>query len=76
MDNINFKISHDMREKIINLINSLWEWYNGFIKKVSKWFRNIYNSLDWIKYERYLKYQKRVKNRFILFAKRKRKYGK
>lgn len=75
MENMNFKLSDDTRQKIINFINKFWNWCNELIKRITNCVRNIYNNVDWIKYKRYLKYQKRVKNRSILFAKRKCKYG-
>ncbi|CAG9714072.1 hypothetical protein [Clostridium neonatale] len=75
MENMNFQLSEDTRQKIINFINEFWNWCNEFIKRITNCLRNIYNSVDWIKYKRYLKYQKRVKNRAVLFVKRKSKYG-
>lgn len=78
MDNINFNLSDDIKEKMIAVINNIWNLLREFIKRyivpIYNWLKNnIYP--EWIKYKRYLKYQKRVKNRSVLFAKRKCKYG-
>ncbi|CAI3224422.1 conserved hypothetical protein [Clostridium neonatale] len=75
MENMRFQLSDYTRQKIINFISKFLNWCNDFIEKVSNYFRNIYSSIDWNKYKRYLKYQKRVKNRAVLFVKRKSKYG-
>ncbi|CAI3556639.1 hypothetical protein [Clostridium neonatale] len=76
MENMRFQLSDYTRQKIINFISKFLNWFNDFIEKISNYFRNIYSSIDWNKYKRYLKYQKRVKNRAVLFEKRKSKYGK
>ncbi|CAI3645120.1 conserved hypothetical protein [Clostridium neonatale] len=75
MENMRFQLSDYTRQKIINFISKFLNWCNDFIEKISNYFRNIYSSIDWNKYKRYLKYQKRVKNRAVLFVKRKSKYG-
>ena len=75
MENISFQLSDDMKEKIINTIKNFWNWINDFIKRFRNWFEDICKSVDWIKYKKYLKHQKRVKNRLMLFAKRKCKYA-
>ncbi|CAI3578702.1 hypothetical protein [Clostridium neonatale] len=75
MENMRFQLSDYTRQKIINFISKFLNWFNDFIEKISNYFRNIYSSIDWNKYKRYLKYQKRVKNRAVLFVKRKSKYG-
>lgn len=75
MENMRFQLSDYARQNIINFISKFLNWCNDFIEKISNYFRNIYSSIDWNKYKRYLKYQKRVKNRYVLFAKRKCKYG-
>lgn len=75
MDNISFNLSDDIKEKMIDAINNICNWYKEFCKKVYNLFKNIYDNIDWIKYKRYLKYQKRIRNRVELFAKRKCRYG-
>ena len=75
MENMRFQLSDYARQNIINFISKFLNWFNDFIEKISNYFRNIYSSIDWNKYKRYLKYQKRVKNRAVLFVKRKSKYG-
>ena len=75
MENMRFQLSDYTRQKIINFISKFLNLCNDFIEKISNYFRNIYSSIDWNKYKRYLKYQKRVKNRAVLFVKRKSKYG-
>lgn len=52
-------------------LNNLGEAMKEFARKIEEYFESIYYN----KYIKYKKYQKRVKNRKILYAKRKAKYG-
>jgi len=74
------KLTEDQKEKIKNAIESVSNFIKKFIKDfiepVWEMFKKIFNTIDWDRYKRYLKYKKRIKNRKILYAKCKAKYGK
>lgn len=68
-----------MEEALNNLVEAtkefvykIMEGIKGIFEKVVRWAEEYFNSID---YDKYKKYQKRVKNRKILYAKRKAKYG-
>lgn len=68
-----------MEEALNNLVEAtkefvykIMERIKGIFEKVVRWAEEYFNSID---YDKYKKYQKRVKNRKILYAKRKAKYG-
>lgn len=71
-----------MEEALSNLTEALKEFVYIFMEKTKEIFEKLvrrveeyFNSIDYDKYITYKKYQKRVKNRKILYAKRKVKYG-
>lgn len=49
---------------------------NKYLNEVAESFFKIIKNIDIDKYKKYIKYEKRVKNRKKLYAKRKHKYGK
>ena len=68
-----------MEEALNNLVEAtkefvykIMEGIKGIFEKVVRLAEEYFNSID---YDKYKKYQKRVKNRKILYAKRKAKYG-
>lgn len=72
-----------MEETLSNFAEAIKEIVYKFMKivkesfeRVVSWAKEIFNSIDYDKYIKYKKHQKRVKNRKILYAKRKAKYGK
>lgn len=73
-------LTDSQKEKIKNVAEKVIDFLKKFIREVIDpvWimFKKIFNSIDWDKYKRYLKYKKRVKNRSMLYAKRKSRYGK
>lgn len=69
-------VSLEEFEKIfVNLGNLFSEIAEG-IRRALTPIQSLAESIDFDKYNRFIKYQKRVKNRKILYAKRKHKYGK
>jgi len=74
------KLTEDQKEKIKNAIESVSNFIKKFIKDfiepVWKIFKKIFNTINWDRYKRYLKYKKRVENRKMLHSKRKAKYSK
>lgn len=57
------------------LANKFIEMLKETIEKNLKWATDYFDSIDYNKYIKHKKYQKRVLNRKKLFAKRKAKYG-
>jgi len=74
------KLTEEQKEKIKNtiesVINLLKKFIKDFIEPVWEMFKKMFNTIDWDKYKRYLKYKKRVKNRNKLYIKHKATYGK
>lgn len=69
-------VSLEEFEKIfLNLENSFLKIAEN-INNILNSMRPIEESFNFDEYNRFAKYQKRVKNRKILYAKRKHKYGK
>ncbi|CAM2079060.1 MAG: Transposase [uncultured Clostridium sp.] len=69
-----------MEKALNNLAEAMKEYAYKFMEKAKEIFEKFtrrmeeyFNSID---YDKYIKYKKRVKNRKILYAKRKAKYGK
>lgn len=61
-----------MKKLIYKVMDILKEQF----QRITKFIKEFFDSIDYEKYIRYKKYQKRVNNRKILYAKRKAKYGK
>ena len=68
-------LSEDI-EKIYDLFLKVSEALKKVVKKVREILKNIIDNVDIDKYKKFIKYQKRVKNRNELYIKRKQKYGK
>lgn len=62
-------------EAVKELVNKFIEMMKETIERIVKWTAHYFDSIDYNKYIKYEKYQKRVLNRKKLFAKRKAKYG-
>jgi hypothetical protein len=73
------KLTEVQKENIKNTIESVSNFIKKFIKDfiepVWEMFNKIFNTIDWNRYKRYLKYKKRIKNRRILYIKHKAKYN-
>lgn len=72
-----------MEEALSKLEEAIKEFVYKFFRVVkecfeiaSKWDKEWLNSINYDRYIKYKKYQKRVTNRKMLYAKRKQKYGK
>lgn len=79
---MNLKISQEQIQQISDSLNKLWNWIKEIFVKIMKpivsWIKAKYYDINlfYVKYRKYLKYQKKVKNRQALYLKRRRIYGK
>ena len=66
---------NDLARVIKDLAYKVIEAIKKCFRGAAKWLKRVLNSIDYEKYIKYKKHQKRVKNRKILYAKRRAKYG-
>lgn len=69
-------LTNESIKKLYNLFLKVSEALKKIVKKVREILKNIIDNVDIDKYKKFIKYQKRVKNRNELYIKRKQKYGK
>lgn len=63
-------------DKINDLFKRLSEALEKLAEDLIKVFEKIINNMDMVKYKKFIKHKKRVRNRNKLYVKRKHKYGK
>ena len=79
---MNPKILEERIQHISDVFNKLLNWikrtFVKIIEPIISWMKANWNDINllYVKYKKYLKYKKKVKNRQILYLKRKRVYGK
>jgi hypothetical protein len=69
-------LTNENIKKLYNLFLKVSEALKKVVKKVREILKNIIDNVDIDKYKKFIKYQKRVRNRNKLYIKRKQKYGK
>lgn len=78
-DNSNLSVQGVSLEEFEKIFVNLGNVFSAIAKEVRGILaplQTLAESIDVDKYNKFVKYQKRVKNRKILYAKRKHKYGK